>query len=344
MLKASGRSIALYSMRMNIGIKSIRAVMLICLRQCSTNTTGPGKACANTAAPTALNTQHQLVCLEPEDKAKLKDHPANALIELQALATGQKVNDVIQPVQQIGIDPNLYEVRTIFDDVQLVGGAQEANYGGVSKATATETSIAESARMSSLGAQIDELDSFMSNVTRTAGQVLLLEMGQEQVRRICGPGAVWPELSREQIMEEVFLEIEAGSTGKPNRAAELRNIERIMPFLIQIPNIDPQWLAKELIKRLDDKLDVDEALRVNMPSVISQNQAMQPGTGGPLTTRSSREETVKTTRLFSGGWHRLTRKWIVSSGPDYEFHLQSHTRRRWNDIQPWREQVAPMGW
>ena len=221
--------------------------------------------------------------LEPEDKAKLKDHPANALIELQALATGQKVNDVIQPVQQIGIDPNLYEVRSIFDDVQLVGGAQEANYGGVSKATATETSIAESARMSSLGAQIDELDSFMSNVTRTAGQVLLLEMSQEQVQRICGPGAVWPELSREQIMEEVFLEIEAGSTGKPNRAAELRNIERIMPFLIQIPNIDPQWLAKELIKRLDDKLDVEEAIRVNMPSVISQNSAMQPGTGDPAT-------------------------------------------------------------
>ena len=119
--------------------------------------------------------------LEPEDKAKLKDHPANALIELQALATGQKVNDVIQPVQQIGIDPNLYEVRSIFDDVQLVGGAQEANYGGVSKAAATETSIAE-ARMSSLGAQIDELDSFMSNVTRTAGQVLLLEMSQSRFK------------------------------------------------------------------------------------------------------------------------------------------------------------------
>ena len=84
-------------------------------------------------------------------------------------------------------------------------------------------------------------------------------------------------------MEEVFLEIEAGSTGKPNRAAELRNIERIMPFLIQIPNIDPQWLAKELIKRLDDKLDVEEAIHVNMPSVISQNSAMQPGTGDPAT-------------------------------------------------------------
>ena len=28
--------------------------------------------------------------------------------------------------------------------------------------------------------------------------------------------------------------VEAGSTGKPNRAAELANIERIMPFLLQI--------------------------------------------------------------------------------------------------------------
>ena len=54
--------------------------------------------------------------LEDEDKMKLQTHPAK-LIELQALAGGQKVNDVIQPVAQIGIDPNLYEVKTIFDDV-----------------------------------------------------------------------------------------------------------------------------------------------------------------------------------------------------------------------------------
>ena len=58
------------------------------------------------------------------------------------------------------------------------------------------------------------------------------------------------------MMEEVYLESEAGSTGKPNRAAELANIERIMPFLLQIPGIDPKWLAKELLKRLDDNLDL----------------------------------------------------------------------------------------
>lgn len=219
--------------------------------------------------------------LEDADKEKLATHPANAVIELQALAAGQKVNDVIQPVGQIGIDPNLYEVRTIFDDIQLVVGAQEAQFGGVSKATATETSIAESARMSSLGANIDELDSFMSEITRAAGQVLLGNLSVEQVKKIVGAGAVWPEMRREEIMEEIFLEIEAGSTGKPNRAAELANIERIMPFLLQIPGIDPKWLAKELLKRLDDKLELSEAFAEKIPSIVAMNQGQGQGTGSP---------------------------------------------------------------
>ena len=211
--------------------------------------------------------------LEDEDKMKLQTHPANALIELQALASGQKVNDVIQPVAQIGIDPNLYEVKTIFDDVQLVVGSQEATYGGVSKATATETSIAEQSRMSSLGAQVDELDSFMSEIARAAGQVMLAELSVDEVKRVVGPGAAWPNMSRDEIMEEIYLEIEAGSTGKPNRAAELRNIERIIPFLIQIPGIDPGFLAKELLKRLDDKLDFNQAIVEQIPSIVAMNQA-----------------------------------------------------------------------
>lgn len=219
--------------------------------------------------------------LEEADKEKLATHPANAIIELQAMAAGQTVGDVIQPIKQIGIDPNLYEVKTIFDDIQLVVGAQEAQFGGVSKATATETSIAESARMSSMGANVDELDSFMSEIARAAGQVMLLELSIDEVKKIVGPGAVWPEMSRDTVQEEVFLEIEAGSTGKPNRAAELANIERIMPFLLQIPGINPVWLAKELLKRLDDKLEINEAIADQIPSIVSMNQMQGQGTGDP---------------------------------------------------------------
>jgi len=155
--------------------------------------------------------------------------------------------------------------------VQLVVGAQEATFGGLSNATATETSIAESSRMSAMGAQIDELDSFMSEITRASGQVLLTEMSTDQVKKIVGQGAVWPELTNEQVQEEIFLEIEAGSTGKPNQAAELRNIERMLPYLLQLPGIDPKWVAKEVLKRLDDKLDVDSAMAENVPSIVSMN-------------------------------------------------------------------------
>ena len=209
--------------------------------------------------------------LEEEDKEKLRNPPANAVLDLQALAAGQKVNDVLQPIQQIGIDPNLYEVKTIFDDVQLVVGQQEANFGQISKGTATETSIAESSRMSAIGANVDDLDSFMSEITRAAGQVLLLEMSKEEVIAICGPGAVWPEFRKEDVLNEIYLQIEAGSTGKPNKAAELQNIERIIPFLIQIPGIDPKFLGRELLKRLDDKMDLTDALIDKLPSIVAQN-------------------------------------------------------------------------
>ena len=209
--------------------------------------------------------------LEQGDKDILKDPPANAVLELQALVAGQKVDDVLQPVKQIGIDPNLYEVKTIFDDVQLVVGQQEANFGQISKGTATETSIAESSRMSAIGANVDDLDSFMTEITRAAGQVLLLEMSKDEVMAICGPGAVWPEFKKEDVLNEVYLEIEAGSTGKPNKAAELQNSKRIIPFLIQIPGIDPKFLGRELLKRLDDKMDLADAIVDKLPSIVAQN-------------------------------------------------------------------------
>ena len=209
--------------------------------------------------------------LEEEDKEKLVARPAHGVITVQGMTAGQKSEDLVTPLKTVGIDPNLYEVGTVFDDVQLAVGAQEANFGGTAGATATETSVAESSRMSALGAQVDELDSFMSEVARAAGAIMFQQMSTEQVKRIAGPGAAWPELTAQEIADEIRLEIEAGSTGKPNQAAELRNMERVLPYVIQIPGIDPKWLAKEVLKRMDDKLDLDAALAEGVQSVVAMN-------------------------------------------------------------------------
>ena len=58
------------------------------------------------------------------------------------------------------------------------------------------------------------------------------------------------------------------------QSARLQNIERIIPFLIQIPGIDPGFLAKELLKRLDDKMEFSEAITGNFPSIVAQNQLL----------------------------------------------------------------------
>jgi hypothetical protein len=224
--------------------------------------------------------------LSDTDKRKLQDHEANAIIELQALAPGSKVEDVLQAFRGSPIDPNLYETGSIFEDVLRVLGQQEANLGGTNGATATENSIAESSRQDSQGSDVDDLDTMLSRLARAAGQVLLLEMSIATVRQIAGPGAAWPEeVDRETAAEEIFLITEAGSAGRPNQASELQKIERIVPLYVQTPGLSPHWLARRLLRALDDEAEVEDALAPGSPSIIALNgivQRMQPfnSTGG----------------------------------------------------------------
>jgi hypothetical protein len=95
---------------------------------------------------------------------------------------------------------------------------------------------------------------------------------------------VWPSLSNQEIADELLLEVEAGSSGRPNKAAEVANIERITPLLLQIPGVRPDWLVKQLITRLDDRIDPTDAIASGLPSIIAQNvmsKLMGGAQGGP---------------------------------------------------------------
>jgi hypothetical protein len=221
--------------------------------------------------------------LSEEDIDALKSHPVNALIAIAGLQPGQDVNQLLQAIKGAPVDPNLYEVNPIFEDLLRSVGQQEADLGGTSGATATESNIAASSKSSALSSSIDDIDDTLSAMARAGGQILLLNMRPETVKEIVGPGAMWPELTRAQVSKDIYLEIEAGSSGRPNQAQELQNFERLAPILMQLPGVKPQFLAKQAIKRLDDKIDTDEAVADGLPSVISMNgnKAMQPGaTGG----------------------------------------------------------------
>lgn len=192
-----------------------------------------------------------------------------------------KLADILEAFPVPGVDPNLYGTEQYFTDVQFTVGSSEAQFGGVAQATATESTIAANATAAASSASVDDLDAFLSVIARAASQVLLKEMSPERVAEIVGPGAMWPEMTLAQIADELYLDVEAGSSGKPNQAVEINNWQQMMPFLIQMPGINPMWLTKETIRRLDDRLDLTEAIAAGMPSIVMQNQAKQPGPADP---------------------------------------------------------------
>jgi hypothetical protein len=209
------------------------------------------------------------------------------------IAPGQKVADIFDAIKVPGVDPNLYETNQFFTDMQLTVGTSPARLGGLAKATATESAIAESSASEDDQSGIDDLDAFLTAVARASSQILMREMTPEQVVRICGPGAVWPGLMDEtgmapafpalsdlDIINEVWLEIQAGSSGKPNQAIEIRNWKEMLPFLLQMGSIPPTWLARETIRRLDDRIDLNEAVVAGIPAIVAMNRAAG-GAGGP---------------------------------------------------------------
>ena len=161
----------------------------------------------------------------------------------------------------------------LVDDTLRILGAQEANIGGTaaSGTTATEVSVAESSRMSAVGSNIDDLDEFLGAICRAAGEVMLKEFSQEYVLKVVGPGAVWPQFSREEISESLYLDIEAGSSGRPNKASEIQNWERLAPILMQIPGIPPEFFARETLRRLDDRIEPEDIIIATIPSIVATN-------------------------------------------------------------------------
>ena len=192
-----------------------------------------------------------------------------------------KIGDLLEAVRIPGVDPNLYETGQIMSDMEIVAGTQEAQLGAVSKSTATESAIAANSAASADGSAIDDLDALLTVVARASGQILLKEMSEEKVKEIVGPGAFWPQLTLAEIAGEIYLDVEAGSTGKPNRAVEIDNWVKMFPALSQTPGIAPEWLAKETIRRLDDKTDMTEALAAGIPALLAQNRQAQTAPPDP---------------------------------------------------------------
>src|SRR5207342_2014500 len=104
--------------------------------------------------------------LDDNDMTKITERKANDIVELNALQPNQDVKQLLQAYAGAGIDPNLYEVNPVYEDILRTTGIQEANLGGTSNATATQSQIAEGSRMTSMGSNIDDLNDLLTQLAR----------------------------------------------------------------------------------------------------------------------------------------------------------------------------------
>lgn len=213
------------------------------------------------------------------DRKAIANRSPHDVIPLNNVGPGADVSKLLAMIPTAPIDQRLYETSGIMQQSLLVTGTQQANLGAqAANEKATGQAIAEQSRIVGVSSETDSLDTFLCELARISGEMLFLEMQQDTVQEIAGPGAVWPQdpPTRADINDALYLKIKAGSMGRPNRAMEIANIQQMMPQLIQLAQLrglplDP--LVKYVAKILEFGFDVEEWL--------SSAPAPQPGQGGP---------------------------------------------------------------
>lgn len=163
---------------------------------------------------------------------------------------------------EIPYNPQMYDASDILRDIEMVSGAQDASRGGVNKAkTATEAEIMSMGMQSRTGEQLDSIEEWLTAILTYSAQLLLLNLTPAQVKAKFGTDAVWPELSKQDLFEQVMVQIRAGSTAKPNKMRErdqwLQFLPQMQQAVVQIAELRTTGqddMAEALIKILDETL------------------------------------------------------------------------------------------
>lgn len=196
--------------------------------------------------------------LSTKDGRRITNRMANTHVTLESLDPGRPIAEQIQPFPTPNIDPNVFDISPNIRVLELATGSSEARLEPSSRVSATAVSISEAGHSSNVDSTRDELDDLMSELARRSNQILMREMGEQEVRKIVGVGALWPEADMVAIADEVDLEVEYGSSGYPNQATQVSTLRDMAPLLMQIAGVSPPKLAQKIFEVLDQNIQLED--------------------------------------------------------------------------------------
>jgi len=190
---------------------------------------------------------------------------------------GKPLNQVMQPAPTVPLNPQLYDRSDVLFDTQSVTGLQDAERGAITKAkTLGEAQIAQQGLSTRTEDSRDSIEEWYSDIHEYALMLIMIHMTSEEVARIAGENATWAHSDGtvEQMFEVLSVDIESGSTGRPNKQMELKqwfeNLENLSNTIAQVMKMrasgiddkeNPYYrMAEESFKRLDERIELTSIL------------------------------------------------------------------------------------
>lgn len=230
------------------------------------------------------------------DGNAIKDATAGEIALIDGIS-GQPIRNSVDVFAPPPIDPAVYDTSHTERDIEkVVGGGEVTQPKSNRSRTLGEAQMLSQDMQGQVTADTDEVEDWFSKIAKHVLELLLQTLTVEQVVSIAGPesqietdpqtnmptgemsdGVVWPanELNRGEIFNLLKLQIQAGSSGKPNKEKETQLwTQYVLPKMTELINTVAQLreakqddlseslirLAQETLRRLDERFDVEEFL------------------------------------------------------------------------------------
>lgn len=209
--------------------------------------------------------------LSEQDKENIENAGTNKVVEVQNIPQGMKLTDVFAPMPTQPIQPAVYDTSAQLQDAQLTTGNPQETLGINKEATATGSQITEQNRMTVTSSNIDDTDDMLTWLARVSGEMMIQGFSPTTVQRIAGPGAVFPQMPEDKlnILSSITLTVKAASSGRPNKAVDIRNWQLTAPILQQA-GANPQFMVRQTLHVVDSNIEPEEAF-----PLIPTQQPMQ---------------------------------------------------------------------
>ena len=225
--------------------------------------------------------------LTPTDIKSINERKGRDMIGIEGSLT-QPLGADIAIFPAIPIDPAVYDVTAIRNDMDLMSGLTDASRGNLMQPkTATEAGILAQNMSSRVDERRDVTEDYITEMLEAGLEIMLQDMTKEEVMKICGEEAVWPEMSREEIYSLVNLSVRGGSTSKPNKIKDQETWTKLLPQIQTSMQTVQQLrdaghddmanavieLLRETLVKFDERIDVESFLPTIDPDDANQQNA-----------------------------------------------------------------------